>query len=452
MPNASLSAETTATIEFTLPLDAVSKFARLLAKLESELVALRCKSYGISAGSLTSVFMRFADGGDLAVAATSNVSGRPAEIEPTYEDIDGPLSAQPAAVAGVLVQLKAMIYAKFAITMKNKRAFLFAIFLPLVLIFVSSRAGNPGKTSLPQDKSLTFAPDALHGSIKNTLPIALSESVQDEFAHVQKWLQESTGLQVVCYDGSATCSRATAQEIATSYLNSNGQHQNWGAVVFFEQTDVHHVKSGSTWEYTIMPNLLQVQVLPTMTNLINSAILKSDANTQSLDLKTTSRSYASKLTDQLPFSSGNIFFAIALAAPATTFVAFIVRDKELKTRHQLNVMGLPSSVYWFAVFVHDSCLYSVTALGSVVFMVLMGTEPMGGQALGPYTVLICLFVPTMVLFSYMLSYLFKTHLLVYQTVPLFLQLTTIGAVVASSVLLALPSTHDTAVALNSFPT
>eukprot|EP01043_Picozoa_sp_COSAG02_P054223 COSAG02_NODE_6106_length_3793_cov_2.481244_3_plen_195_part_01 len=195
MPNASLSAETTATIEFTLPLDAVSKFARLLAKLESELVALRCKSYGISAGSLTSVFMRFADGGDLAVAATSNVSGRPAEIEPTYEDIDGPLSAQPAAVAGVLVQLKAMIYAKFAITMKNKRAFLFAIFLPLVLIFVSSRAGNPGKTSLPQDTSLTFAPDALHGSIKNTLPIALSESVQDEFAHVQKWLQESTGLQ-----------------------------------------------------------------------------------------------------------------------------------------------------------------------------------------------------------------------------------------------------------------
>ena len=381
MPNASLAAETTATIEFTLPLDAVSKFASLLAKLESELVALRCKSYGISAGSLTSVFMRFADGGDLAVAVTRNVSGRAAEIEPMYEDIDGPLSAQPTAVPGVLVQLKAMIYAKFAITMKNKRAFLFAMLLPLILIFVSSRAGNPGKTSLPQDQSLTFGPDALHGSIKNTLPIALSQTVQDEFAHVQKWLQESTGLQVVCYDGSATCSRVTGQEIATSYLNSNVQHQTWGAVVLFEHTDVHHVKAGSTWEYTIMPNLLQVQVLPTMTNLINSAILKSDPNTQSLDLKTTSRSYASKPTDQLPFGSSNIFLAIALAAPATTFVAFIVRDKELKTRHQLNVMGLPLSVYWFGAFVHDSCLYSVTALGSVVIMVLMGTEPMGGQAL-----------------------------------------------------------------------
>eukprot|EP01043_Picozoa_sp_COSAG02_P005727 COSAG02_NODE_157_length_32999_cov_31.863647_11_plen_616_part_00 len=448
MPNASLAAETAATIEFTLPVDAISKFATLLAKLESELVALRCKSYGISAGSLTSVFMRFADGGDLAGAATSNVSGRPAEIEPTYEDIDGPLSAQPTAAPSVLVQLKAMIYAKSAITMKNKRAFMFAILLPLVLIFLSSRVGKPGKMLLPQDQSLTFLPDALRGSIKDTLPIALSQTAQDEFAHVQKWLEESTGLQVVCYDGSATCSRATGQQIATSYLNSDRQRQNWGAVVLFEHTDVHHVKTESTWQYTIMPNLLEVHVLPTITNLINSAILKSDANTQSLDLKATSRSYASKPSDQLPFSSGNIFFAIALAAPATTFVAFIVRDKELRTRHQLSVMGLPSSVYWLGVFVHDSCLYSVTALGSIVIMVLMGTEPMGGQALGPYTVLICLFVPTMVLFSYMLSYLFKTHLLVYQTVPLFLQLTTIGALVASSVLLALPSTHDTAVTLN----
>eukprot|EP01047_Picozoa_sp_COSAG01_P129016 COSAG01_NODE_58421_length_306_cov_0.753623_1_plen_76_part_10 len=76
---------------------------------------------------------------------------------------------------------------------------MFAILLPLVLIFLSSRVGKPGKMLLPQDQSLTFLPDALRGSIKDTLPIALSQTAQDEFAHVQKWLEESTGLQVVCY-------------------------------------------------------------------------------------------------------------------------------------------------------------------------------------------------------------------------------------------------------------
>lgn len=447
VPNARLAAQTMATVEFTLPLDAVSQFAGLLAKLESELVALRCKSYGINAGSLVSVFMRFADGGDLAGAATSALSGRPAELEPTYVDIEGPLTAQQVAVPNVLGQLKAMIHAKYAITKKNKRAFSSAILLPLILIFLSSRVGTPGKLTLPQDQSLTFVPDALSGSLKNTLPIALSQTAQ-EFSLVQKWLQESTGLQVVCYDGSATCSHASGQQIATSFLNNNGNRQNWRAVVLFEHTDVHHVNAESNWQYTIMPNLLEVHVLPTMTNLINRAILKSDVNTQSLDLKTTSRSYAAKPSDTLPFHSGGLFMAIALAAPATTFVAFAVRDKELRTRHQLSVMGLPSSVYWFGMFLHDSCLYSVAALGSVVIMVLMGTEPMGGKALGPYTVLICLFVPTMVLFSYILSFLFKKHVSVYQTVPLLLQLTSIGAFLASSVLLALPNTRATAVMVN----
>jgi hypothetical protein len=403
VPNATLAAETPVTIEFTLPLDTVPKFSALLAELDSQLAALRCKSFGISAGSLASVFMRFADGGDLAGAATSAVSGRPAEVEPTYVDIDGPLSAHSAAEPSVLDQLKAMIRTKWTITKRNKRAFAFAITLPLVLIVVSSISGQPGSATPPEKQSLTFTPASLGGSIKSTLPIALAANAQDSFADVQKWLQASTGLQVVCYDGSETCSPPTSglrEKIAHTYLSSDEKRQKWRAVVLFDKTDVHHAGTGGEWEYTLMPSLLEVQVLPTLTNLIDNAILKTAADTSSLDMQTTSRSFAAKPSDQLSFSAGGIYIAIALAAPATTLIAFVVRDKELKTRHQLSVMGLPSSVYWLGLFIHDSCLYSITAFGSVVIMKVLGTEPMGGKALGPYTLLICLFVPTMVLFSY----------------------------------------------------
>jgi FlaA1/EpsC-like NDP-sugar epimerase len=129
-----------------------------------------------------------------------------------------------------------------------------------------------------------------------------------------------------------------------------------------------------------------------------------------------------------------------------------VRDKELKTRHQLSVMGLPSHIYWLALFIHDCAVYSVPALGSVVIMVATKAEPMGRQALGPYTLLTCMFVPAMVMFSYILSFMYKKHLMVYQTIPLLLQLSSIGSVVAVTVLTAIPSTHKTGITINSICT
>ena len=82
-------------------------------------------------------------------------------------------------------------------------------------------------------------------------------------------------------------------------------------------------------------------------------------------------------------------------------------------------------------------------------MVATGTKPMGTDALGPYTVLILLFVPAMVLFSYLLSFMFKKHLTTYQVVPLILQFSSIGAYVAVAILLADPSTHDSADTANT---
>ena len=203
------------------------------------------------------------------------------------------------------------------------------------------------------------------------------------------------------------------------------------------------------WHYTVLYSLLEVHALPTLVNLVDGAILKSAADTSTLDLQTTSRSYTTKASEQLTFNSGGIYIAIALASPATTLVAFVVRDKELKTRHQLSVMGMPSHVYWAGLFIHDCMLYSIPALGSVVIMIFTKAEPMGRRALGPYTLLICMFVPAIVLFSHILSFMYKKHLLVYQTIPLLMQFSSIGAYVAVSVLSIVPSTQDTAKTVNT---
>ena len=425
VPNATLVQDTPATLDFTLPLDAVPEFAGLLSELETHLPALGCKSYGISAGSLASVFMRFADGGDLAVAATSAVGGKPSEMEATYVDVDGPLTAQSGEDLSAMGQLKAMVHTKFLITKRNSRAFAFAMIFPLILIFLSTVVGRPGTPVEAQEQMLTFTPATLGGSTKTTLTIALSENAQDSFADVQTWLQDSTGLSVVCYDGSATaCTPASGpglrDKIAASYLDSNDKRESWRGVVLFDSTALQLV-GAATWRYTVLYSLLEVHALPTFVNLMDDAILKSANDTKALDLQTTSRSFPAEASEQYSFSAGGIFIAIALASPATTLVAFVVRDKELKTRHQLSVMGLPSHIYWLGLFIHDCALYSIPALGSVVIMIVTKAEPLGRQALGPYTLLLCMFVPVIVLYSHILSFMYKKHLLVYQTIPLLMQ-------------------------------
>ena len=51
---------------FKLPIDAVKSFGTLLTDLDGNMGQFKLESYGVTMGTLEEIFMRFADGGDLA--------------------------------------------------------------------------------------------------------------------------------------------------------------------------------------------------------------------------------------------------------------------------------------------------------------------------------------------------------------------------------------------------
>jgi ABC-type multidrug transport system ATPase subunit len=471
VPGATLKLESKNEIHVLLPLDAVSSFGAMLTRLDSQMDSLQLHSYGITAGTLEDVFMRFAEsaGTDFGGSTEMSVAAdrQAADTEALHIDV-GEGQQEPGGApeesgsAWVKTMFWAMVHTKVMITRRNPRAFFFALLLPLLMIYINTVVAP--SSSLDPKPRLFLCTQNLGGSASTELPIAIAPGANVEFTVLQGWLQQAAPeLQIVCWDGSNKClpryntTAGVLAAIQASFLGDSRtarqRRERWRGVILFERTDAQFDNNG--WKYTVLYNMRETNAVPSYVATVNSAILaaaasNSSSNSGLVGVAATHVSllpYPGKNDKQAPpFRSGGVFLAMAFAMPATTLVAYIVRDRELRTRHQLSVMGMPSLVYWAANCVFDSLLYSVTGFGSVVVLVATDTQPLGGAAWGPYTLLVTLFVIAMTLFSYTLSFLFKTHTLVYQVIPLLLQLSSIAVFVAVSVLQI--TDHNTAKIVN----
>ncbi|KPA77100.1 putative ABC transporter [Leptomonas pyrrhocoris] len=109
-----------------------------------------------------------------------------------------------------------------------------------------------------------------------------------------------------------------------------------------------------------------------------------------------------------------MIIAIIIMIPFTfipsTFVAWIVKEREVKARHLQNVSGLFFSVYWVTNFLFDLCCYVITMfLVIIVFCIFSRKEYVGRTTIGPTIVLFFLYGLSGVAMAYAISFAFKEH-------------------------------------------
>ena len=71
---------------------------------------------------------------------------------------------------------------------------------------------------------------------------------------------------------------------------------------------------------------------------------------------------------------GAVIFSIALSFKFASIVAFIVKEREDKSKHQQIVSGLSLPAYWLGNFVFDYLLYVVLAVFSIVMILALDVE------------------------------------------------------------------------------
>lgn len=137
----------THSFEFQLPFAAVDKIAGLLSELDLKLASLQLNSYGISAGTLEEVFMRFADGGDFSSAPSQGKAAVASNEAGTIYDTNTShaVAVQPTS-SGLFW---AMLRVKLAITRRNARAFFIGFVLPVAFMILAVMLGGGGGGAPP---------------------------------------------------------------------------------------------------------------------------------------------------------------------------------------------------------------------------------------------------------------------------------------------------------------
>ena len=92
------------------------------------------------------------------------------------------------------------------------------------------------------------------------------------------------------------------------------------------------------------------------------------------------------------------------------FATFIVREREVKAKHQQLVSGVSIPAYWLAAFLWDNLSYQLTVWMIVILIsIFPNTQPLSGlNAIGPTIGLLILFGGAISGFTYLLSFLFST--------------------------------------------
>ena len=105
---------------------------------------------------------------------------------------------------------------------------------------------------------------------------------------------------------------------------------------------------------------------------------------------------------------GAFVFTLALSFKFASIIAFIVKEREDRVKHQQIVSGMKLSAYWFANFIYDYLLYLVVAIPSVILCkVLDVTALVTGNAETATWLLFFSYGLAYIPFTYIIAFTYK---------------------------------------------
>ena len=172
-------------------------------------------------------------------------------------------------------------------------------------------------------------------------------------------------------------------------------------------------KSVSSLSYVIHGNYSALHSGPLYASIMADTVLKTinpDASiTVSLFPLPNTYTQRARLSN---FNVNLVVIFILLAVPyvPAAFATFIVREREVKAKHQQLVSGVSIPAYWLAAFLWDNFSYQLTVwLIVILISIFPNTKSLSGlDTIGPTIGLLILFGSAISGFTYLLSFCFSS--------------------------------------------
>jgi len=104
-----------------------------------------------------------------------------------------------------------------------------------------------------------------------------------------------------------------------------------------------------------------------------------------------------------------LFIVVAFSFIPASFAVFIVKEAEVKAKHQQLISGVSMPAYWLATYCWDIINYCVPCFIAVVLVVAFDVSELVGPSLGATILLFVSYGTAVAPFTYVLSYAFKSH-------------------------------------------
>ena len=187
-----------------------------------------------------------------------------------------------------------------------------------------------------------------------------------------------------------------------------------GAFSFYDiQGSLKNPATVKSVKYVIHGNYSALHSGPLYASIMADTVIKSIDQTASVKVKLNPLPITFYEKAELSnFNVNLIVTFILLAVPyvPAAFATFIVREREVKAKHQQLVSGVSIPAYWLAAFLWDNMSYQLTVWLIVILVsVFPNTKSLSGpDTIGPTIGLLILFGFAISGFTYLLSFCFST--------------------------------------------
>lgn len=206
--------------------------------------------------------------------------------------------------------------------------------------------------------------------------------------------------------------------------------------------------NGSLLNYNAMVNGSSMHGPGVFMNLMHQAYLQTV--TKISTAKIVTHNYPLPLTwkqdNQSATASAfvvSLFVMIAICFIPTSFVVFVVKEREIKAKHQQIISGVSIYAYWMSTYLWDVVSYLPT--GGLIMAMLAAfdiTAFATGSAAWTLVLAFLLYGPSTAAITYLLSFVFKSHSTSQVAIMFFNFLTGLCMMIVSFILTEVPSTQE----------
>ena len=480
---------------YRLPFSATPVFVDLFTEMDAQKDRLGIAEYGISVTTLEEVFIRvgknveevhdrqsiteFVEDKKLSVDKTHyngvngngngniNVVDSPfhmnQEVTKGNNKYDGVGSLETDADSVVFFKhFRALFMKRFIYGKRDRRMFLCQIVLPVLMVVLGL-----GLLQLEPDfnqPSLKLTPNKYNPTLdkiyRNYVPFntesgSIGESIMQRFNGNTDSGVYGVAVPISMEDDQfSNCSQGSNSLLNMSnYLIKNLKPKNdhgsskYGSVTIAEESTL------TDFSYNILVNGSAVHGVGIYMNLVHEAFLQVLTSTPTAGISI--RNYPLPRTWQQDNNSASVdaftaalFFMIAFCFIPASYASFIVKEREVKAKHQQIISGVSIYAYWCSSFVWDVISYIPTV--GLVFAIIaaFGVDNYIKNDGGTATFLLfLLYGPAVASFTYLMSFLFRSHSTAQLIVMFFNFLSGLCLMVVSFVLTTIHSTESIAVDL-----